>query len=95
MLPELPKECETSGVTLTGKSAAERDVLPIADAAFCKALCDLTDACAYFSHDADRGECALLSDVGDARENEDATSGAAGCNGEQVLVVCLSISNLP
>ena len=81
---DLPEECEISGVQLTGKPATKQDVLPIAELAFCKALCAQMDgACAYFSHDASRGECALLADVREVVENGDAVSGAAGCEGER------------
>ena len=55
----------------------------------------MDDACAYFSHDASRGECALLADVREVVKNGDAVSGAAGCEGKGSLSALAPLGQLP
>ena len=79
---ELPKECELKKLLLDGKSTTDLKDIPATQLATCKNLCSNVAKCSYFAFDADKEVCSLLSSFDGVKENDNAVSGAYGCEGK-------------
>ena len=80
--PEISKDCELKKMLLSGKPATDAETVPATQLASCKNLCSNLKKCDYFAFDSEKETCALLSSFDKVKENDNAVSGAYGCEGK-------------